>query len=208
MNSAPRTFPASGIGRIAFSDLPEDLRALLAPRVERLGYLGEFFQVAAIQPEALAGFVTMTEALKEALPHDLAEVVALSAATLLGNDYERCQHEQLAIRLGLDRRWVQEVEALDPDRATLLSELQLETQRLLLALLSSWGHDAAGELDRVVALAGPEAAVGVLLLTGRYAAHAIVANVMALRPPVPSVFEPDGQSRASGPTGAGEPRDA
>ena len=56
------------IQRLGLDSLPGSLRALLRSRVERLGYLGEFFQVAGHQPDALAGFVTLTEALKDALP--------------------------------------------------------------------------------------------------------------------------------------------
>ena len=77
------------------------LRSRLKARVDRLGYLGEFFQVAAHQPEALAGFIAFTEALKEHLDWRLAEVIALTVATETGNAYERVQHERLALTLGM-----------------------------------------------------------------------------------------------------------
>lgn len=196
MDSVPRTSSVPQIRSIGFSELPDELRDLLEPRVERLGYLGEFFQVAAHQPKALAGFIQMTEALKDALPADLTEVVALSAATSLGNDYERCQHEQLSVRLGFDAAWVKEVETLDPGGGTLLTETQQAAQRLCLALLSSWGRDATTELTDVLAATDQEVAVGILLLTGRYAAHALVANVMQIPSPVPSIFPEDAAATA------------
>ena len=66
----------------------------MRPRVERLGYLGEFFQCAANVPDALLAFDVFTAALKRALPDRVTEVVALTVATRLGNAYERHQHER------------------------------------------------------------------------------------------------------------------
>lgn len=138
------------IGKIGFADFPEPLRTLLAPRVQRSGYPGEFFQVAAHQGEALAGFVQMTKALNDALPADLTEEVALSA-TRLGDDYERCQRVQLGLRLAFDVRWVAQVEGLDPGTGSLLTDDQRAVQLLVLALVVLWGHDpwpSAARLSR------------------------------------------------------------
>src|SRR5216684_4295787 len=90
-------------------DLPPDLAALLRPRVERLGYLGEFFRYAAHQPKALMSFLEFTEDLKQALPDNLTEVVALTVARLMENDYERVQHERLALKRGLGEPWLRAV---------------------------------------------------------------------------------------------------
>ena len=57
--SRPGAVPVLGVpgdGLVApvpFEDLPEPLRGELAARVERLGYLGGFFSVAAHQPDPL-----------------------------------------------------------------------------------------------------------------------------------------------------------
>ena len=94
------------IERLGLDDLPETLQELLRPRVERLGYLGEFFQAAGHQPEALAGFVAFTEALKQAMPASVTELVALTVSCELGNIYERNQHERLSLKLGLSIEWI------------------------------------------------------------------------------------------------------
>jgi hypothetical protein len=176
----------SGITRIAYEDLPPELKAELAPRVERLGYLGDFFQYAAHQPAALLAFARFTEALRVALPTDVTEVVALTVATWTGNRYERHQHEQLCQKLGVERDWVADVIALEPDR---LDGSARVVQRLVLALLADRGHGVDAELAAVVADLGQEAALGVLLLAGRYQAHSLVANALRIEPPVPSIFD-------------------
>jgi hypothetical protein len=83
------------IVRLEMDQLEPSLAARLAPRVARLGYLGEFFKCAGHQPATLKAFVDFTEESKEGLPEKLVEVVALSAALRLGNAYERNQHERL-----------------------------------------------------------------------------------------------------------------
>ena len=85
------------IPRLALDELEPALADKLRARVARLGYLGEFFSCAGHQPAALAGFVDFTEALKDALPERLTQLCALSVAGELGNDYERNQHERLAL---------------------------------------------------------------------------------------------------------------
>ncbi len=179
------------IPRLAYEDLPPGLAEALRPRVERLGYLGEFFRVAAHQPRALEAFVDFTEAAKEGLPKRLVETVALTCAVRLGNAYERNQHERLSVRLGFGRDWVAAVERLAPDTAPLLEPEERAVQRYLLAALDSHGHGEAaqdGFADLVMCL-GHAHAVAVLLVAGRYLVHALVVNTLALAPPVPSIFE-------------------
>src|SRR5919199_3671263 len=97
------------IPRLSFQELDPQVANALRPKVERLKYLGEFFQCAAHQPRALLSFHRLTDDLKEALPDNLTEVVALSVATLMDNAYERVQHERLALKLGFTEAWVREV---------------------------------------------------------------------------------------------------
>src|SRR5271168_2385328 len=103
------------IPRLSTDEMPSDLASFLAPRVERLGYLGEFFQCTAHQPDALLSFLQFTDHLKHALPNDLSEVIALSIAVLMDNAYERVQHERLSRKLGFSDEWLREVLSLAPD---------------------------------------------------------------------------------------------
>ncbi|MEN3273502.1 MAG: hypothetical protein V7636_2263 [Actinomycetota bacterium] len=165
------------ISRIGFDDLEPGLREVLRPRVERLGYLGEFFQVAAHQPDALVSLSSLTEQLRGALPDDAAETVALTVAAATGNDYERHQHERLSLELGLGEEWIRGVIAMDaPD----------DVQRTVLALLADRGRGAREEVDALAASRGDAFAVAVVLLTGRYLMHSTVVNALELSPPVPA----------------------
>lgn len=181
-----RQSKAGRIPRVGPSRLPSKLAELFRPRIERLGYLGEFFQVTAHQPEPLFHFYRMTEELKTALPPNLTEVVALSSATLLDNRYERVQHERLSLKLGFSEAWVREVIALDPEASKQLSREEKLTQKLVQSVISSYGHRGGPDLDPVVSALGAEQAVGVLFLIGRYVMHGVISNCLQLAPPVPS----------------------
>lgn len=177
------------IVRLELDQLEPSLAARLAPRVARLGYLGEFFKCAGHQPAALTAFDDFTEESKKGLPEKLVEVVALSAALRLGNAYERNQHERLCVRRGFGKDWILAVEALDPDDAPGLSDGERAVQRYVLSALNRMGRGAAAALERVVEALGPEAAVAVMMVLGRYAVHGLIVNSLELAPPVPSVFE-------------------
>ena len=177
------------IARLGLDEMAPELAEKLAPRVARLGYLGEFFACAGHQPQALAGFIDFTEALKQTLPARLTQLCALSVAGELGNVYERNQHERLALRLGLERAWVAAVNARDPDAASGLDATDRAAQRLALAMVRRSGRGVACELEDVIDRIGDEQAVGVLLVIARYVAHALFVNALEIRPPVPSIFE-------------------
>ncbi len=178
----------TAIRPLDFEDLDAELRGAVQPRYERLGYLGDFFRYTAHQPAALVAFDAFTDACKRALGPSLAETVALTAATRLGNHYERNQHERLAVRSGLGRQWVADVERRTPDdSATVLGEAERSVQRFVLAAIDGAASSAC--LDEVVALVGEATAVAVALLTGRFAAHALVSRALGLQPAVPSIFE-------------------
>ena len=170
--------------RIQFDELPDDLQTRLRARVQRLGYLGEFFQVGAHQPVALAGFIDYTEALKDALPHRLVETIALTAATATDNSYERVQHERLALTLGFSEA---EVRALVTPDGSLEAFSPAERAAGALAREVCAARGAAcpayGELETLV---GEDVAVGCLMTAVRYLAHATMANTWGLAPPVPS----------------------
>ena len=166
-----------------------ELVALLSPRVERLGYLGEFFRYTAHQPQALMSFISFTEDLKRALPDNLTEVVALTVAGLMDNAYERVQHERLSLKLGLGEPWVRDVLSLRAERNGRLSEQETLVQRLVMAVITRKGHNTALELEAVIHSIGPERTIAVLMMIGRYVTHALIVNVLKLAPPVPSPLE-------------------
>jgi alkylhydroperoxidase family enzyme len=176
------------IPRLDFPDLRQDLQAALEPRVKRLGYLGEFFKVAGHQPDALKAFVDFTESAKGGLPKRVVETIALTVAVATGNAYERNQHERLSVRLGFGRDWVAAVERLAPDAAA-IGETEAVIQAFVLAALERHGRGANPMLGDVVRVLGPDGAVAVLMVIGRYVMHALLVNSLDLAPPVPSVFE-------------------
>ena len=174
------------IPMLSEGEMAPELAAMLRPRVERLGYLGEFFRYTAHQPRALLSFLGFTEDLKRALPDKLTEVVALTVASLMGNAYERVQHERLSLKLGFGESWVRDVLA---GQGGGLSEQEKSVQRLALAVVHRRGHDTGPELEAVVKSIGPEKAIAVLMLIGRYVTHALIVNSLDLAPPVPSPLE-------------------
>ena len=171
---------------LRFEELAPELRERLQSKVDRLGYLGDFFAYAGHQPAALAAFIDFTESLKAALPFRLTEVVALTVAASTGNTYERVQHERLSLANGCDVDWVCAVLACRPDSQALLTPEEECAQRVAMAALQRNGHGAGEAFGGLVELVGPEAAMAVLLTVGRYAAHALVSNVLELAPPVAS----------------------
>lgn len=177
------------IPRLSFEELAPTVQDALREKYERLGYLGEFFSCTGHQPEILTSFMEMTENLKKALPDRLTETGALTVAVLMENQYERHQHERLSRKLGFGEDWIAAVEEVSPDSAPLLSDQERALQRLAIALIERRGEDTSSELDVAIEQLGKERAIAVLFLVGRYIAHALIVNCLALAPPVPSIFE-------------------
>jgi alkylhydroperoxidase family enzyme len=181
------TVPSRLVPRLTLDRMDSELADLLRPRVKRLGYLGEFFQCAGAQPEALKCFYRFTECLKVALPERVTEVVALTASTYFENDYERVQHERLSLKLGYEEQWIRDVEQCQPQASfSSLTYLDLTVQALTLSVLKNHGTHSAEALDDVVRAVGSDKAIAILMLIGRYAAHALMVNCLGLRPPVSS----------------------
>lgn len=187
------------ISPVDFDELAPALKDALRARYERLGYLGGFFTHMAHQPEALVHFDAFTESLKRALGPDLSETVALTAATRLGNTYERHQHERLAVALGLGAEWVAAIERLDPEAlsaGSVVPDVVVAAQRFVLAACDGLADGAVGAsahaLDALVAASDDATASGVVLLAGRFIAHAVVSAACRLQPPVPSIFTSEG----------------
>ncbi len=180
---------SSAIPRLSREELSPELASFLRPRVERLGYLGEFFQCASHQPDALLSFLQFTEHLKHALPGNLTELVSLTIARLMDNAYERVQHERLSLRLGFSAEWIQGILSLSPETASELSEQEREVQRLVIAVVQRSGHNTGVEVDAVIRAIGVPGTIAVLMLIGRYMSHALIVNALDLAPPVASPFE-------------------
>ena len=176
------------IPRLEMEELAPNVQETLGPRVKRLGYLGEFFKCSGHNPDVLVSFMEMTEALKHALPDRLTEVGSLTVAGLMGNDYERNQHERLSEKLGFGRDWVAAVNRLDPEAGEPMSEDERAVQRLAIAVIERRGHGVDEELDAVIGRIGYAQGMAVLFLIGRYVMHAYVVNALDLAPPVPSIF--------------------
>jgi alkylhydroperoxidase family enzyme len=171
------------IPRLSAKELPPALASFLRPRVERLGYLGEFFQCTAHQPEALLSFLEFTEHLKHALPNNLTEAVALSIAMLMDNTYERVQHERLSLKLGFSEEWLREVLSLAADGHRILSQQERVVQQLVISVVHRRGRNTTPELEAVTRAIGPAQTIAVLMLIGRYMSHALIVNTLNLAPP-------------------------
>ena len=62
-------------------------------------------------------------------------------------------------------------------------------QRFCLAVLRRDGHETGAEFESVIKAIGHKDAVAVLMLIGRYVMHALIANSLALEPPVASPLD-------------------
>jgi hypothetical protein len=177
------------IPRLEMEQLDPKLKETLRARVERLGYLGEFFKCTGHSPDVLRHFMELTEALKKAVPDRITETVALTVAVKTENDYERNQHERLCIKLGFGHEWVRSVEMLDPGNQKLMSESERIVQSYTLAAIKRMGNNCENEFEKVLDVLEVSEAVGVLMLVGRYLTHAVAVNTLGLMPPKSSIFE-------------------
>lgn len=177
------------IPRLEMEQLEATLAEALRPRVERLGYLGEFFKCTGHQPAALRSFMEFTETSKAGLPKNLVELVALTVAGIAGNKYERHQHERLCLKLGFTRDWVAAVNGLAPDTAKGLDDNERAVQRLVIGMVERNGHGVRAELEAAIGAIGHAQVIAVMMVVGRYVTHALIVNALELAPPVPSIFE-------------------
>ena len=179
------------IPRLTFDQLPLEIADALRAKVERLGYLGEFFAATAHQPAALKAFIDFTDEAKGELDMRLVEVIALTVSTMKRVAYEKNQHERLAVRLGYGRDWVAAVECLAPEAQAVLTAIEKCVQQFVIAAVTRDGADTSHLLEAVVKLLGVAPAVAVLMVMGRYTTHAILVNSLAIKAPVPSIFDDD-----------------
>ena len=178
-----------GIPRLGFDAVDPAVRDLLKPTVERLGYFGEFFQVAAHVPGAIPAFMQYTGAVKAPLADAHNEVLALTVCGALEADYERIQHERLAKRLGFPLDWIAAASGRAGSHASALKDDERKLQALALAMVSTHGLRCGDELRAVVDALGPEKAVAALLQVSRFVTIALMCNALSLTLPVASVFD-------------------
>lgn len=178
-----------GIPRIPFEALDAGLRDFLKPTVDRLGYLGEFFQVAAHVPGAIPGFMQFTGAVKAPLSDAQNEVLALTVCGMLEADYERIQHERLSKRLGFAMPWIAAACLRPGSNVSVLAEDERALQVLAQAAVSSHGLRCTDELRSVAKLIGPPKAAAALLQIQRFMGIALMCNALSLELPVRSVFD-------------------
>ena len=177
------------IPRLSHDDLDASLKELLKPTVDRLGYLGEFFQVAGHVPNAVPAFMQYTGAVKAPLADAHNEVLALAVCGMLEADYERIQHERLARRQGFTLDWIAAASGRPGASVSHLKEDERALQALAQAVVTSQGLRCKPELEAVVRLLGPQKAVAALLQISRFAGIALLCNALSLSLPVPSVFD-------------------
>lgn len=185
------------VPRLEFDELDPELKEMLRPRLERLGYLGEFFKCMSHQPRTMIGFYTITESLKGALPDNFIQVVSLSVSSRLGNLYERHQNERLSRKLGFSDQWIREAVTPEVRADGAFSEEERLVKRFAMAAALRCGRDVAEEFGNLVKAIGAEQAIAVLWLVGRTVTHALISNTLRLEPPVPSLFEDEKDGGAS-----------
>ena len=178
-----------GIPRLGLEAVDPAVRDLLKPTVERLGYFGEFFQVAAHVPGAIPAFMQYTGAVKAPLADAHNEVLALTVCGALEADYERIQHERLAKRLGFPLDWIAAASGRAGSHASALKDDERKLQALALAMVSTHGLRCGDELRAVVDALGPQKAVAALLQVSRFVTIALMCNALSLTLPVASVFD-------------------
>ncbi len=178
------------IARLRLHELRSDLADYLrGTKVAQLEWIDEFFQCAGHNPDVLKTFVAFTEALGEALPERLSEVVALTVAGVMESDYERNQHEQLCVAHGLAPEWIAAVNRLAPDKGVELTPAERAVQRYALAAVVRRGIDVQHEFEAMLDHISSPEAMAVTVLVGRHVCHALVVNTLRLRPPLPSIFD-------------------
>ena len=177
------------IPRIEFEDFAHDLKESLRPKVERLGYCGEIWQIGANVPQSMFQFCELTEALKSEIDMKYVELVALTAAGVMGNSYEKNQHERLANSLDFGRDWIAQVNELQAETGRHMSDAECAVQKFAMAAIYRRGHDCQELFKAVIEYVGPEQATGILLSVGRCVMHAIFRNTLGLEPPVASLFD-------------------
>ncbi|HZA52531.1 MAG TPA: hypothetical protein VE549_17425 [Myxococcaceae bacterium] len=177
------------IPRLDFETVDPALQEMFRPRVERLGYLGEFFRVMSHAPGPMAHFHGLTDSLKKILPDNFTQIVSLALSSRLGNRYEQYQNERLSRKLGFSDDWIAEAITPRPGTDSGFTPAEKAVQNFAISVMEKKGHGVERELEAVIDALGPERAVAVMWLIGRTVTHALISNALQLEPPVSSIFD-------------------
>lgn len=166
---------------------PADARAV-EPIVERLGYLGELFQVLANVPGATPAFLDYAKVLKGGLGDRRTELIALAVCGAMDASYERIQHERLAQRLGLDLDWIAAASQQPQADPAALDSSDQRVLALALAVAGARWDEARRCCAELARHDGATVATATLVQAARYVSIASLCHTLQLALPVGSVF--------------------
>lgn len=184
----PGAGPEDGLPRPPWECFdPADARAV-QPIVERLGYLGEFFQVLANVPGATPAFLDYAKLLKGALGDRRTELIALAVCGALEASYERIQHERLAQRLGLGLDWIAAASLRPQANPAALDAADQRVLALAVAVAGARWDDARHCCAELARHDGAAVATAALVQATRYVSIASLCHTLQLTLPVGSLF--------------------
>ena len=187
--------------RRALEEIGDPLRGMLEPMTVRLGYFGEMLQFLSHSEPSLGAFLHYSAALKDELPLNLVEVIALTVSARMGFYYERIQHERLALKCGFDRDWI--AGAIGSSAEDPLSPLERLVSYIACSMVAHRYEAAQDGLRRLVDDQGPGVAAAALFQITRQISIGLMGRILEPHLPVPSIFEsahPD--NRRNGSAGA------
>lgn len=190
MNAATHhaVLPGDGLARQPWERFdPADVQAV-QPIVERLGYLGEFFQVLANVPGATPAFLDYAKVLKGALGDRRTELIALAVCGAMDASYERIQHERLAQRLGLGLDWIAAASQRPGADPAALDAADRRVLALALAVAGVRWDEARQCCAELARHDGAAVATAALVQATRYVSIASLCHTLQLTLPVGSVF--------------------
>jgi hypothetical protein len=168
---------------VTFEEMPAELQELLSADTASTGHLGEFFERAAHQPDALIAFCAWTDALRDALPPRLVQTIALTVTTHTRSGTERAQQERAALAVGMTREEVRALERMRAGTCPSFSDEEVAAAALARCLLEDFGCGCESALLRLSRLIGEAATTACLMLAARHVASATMANAWTLRAP-------------------------
>jgi hypothetical protein len=182
------------IHKPAFADTAPAVQALLGSTVERQGYFGEMFAYLSHTPEALAGFMQYSGALRSDLPARLNELIALTVCTRLDFAYERVQHERLSLKLGFDRGWIAALTGHGPKIT--LDVAETAAHALAGSIADGNIAAAATALAGLAGAADDRIAIAALLQATRFVSVCVIGGTLGVTLPVPSIFDEDAERQS------------
>ena len=176
---------------LTLEEMTPELREVIEPRVQRLGYLGDFFRYTGHQPQALRAALEYAGVLRQAVPPRLAEIIVLTVSARTRNRYEQVQHEPLAARAGLSHV---EIRALVSGAVSACQSFDLADRAAADLAEAAAEGDRQASIHALAALCehtSAEVGIGALMMAGHYLGFSFVANALPLTLPVESSVSGD-----------------